>query len=62
MNAKNYAFRNNVSVVEANGTFASVFAAIFLGLEVALKLVPVAMTPLSHVKVCDSRRGTVALC
>ena len=34
MNAKNYAYHMNVTIAEANGTFASVFAAIFLGFEV----------------------------
>lgn len=39
-NAKNYAYHMNVSIGEANGTLASVFAAIFLGFEVSRVAMP----------------------
>ncbi|KAL3924035.1 MAG: hypothetical protein SGPRY_004038 [Prymnesium sp.] len=48
LNAKKYAIHAGVSASEANDKFASIFASIFLGLEVALKLLPAALTPLSH--------------
>jgi len=50
MNAKNYAYQHNVTLSEANSLFASIFAFVFLALEVTLKLLPVALTELSHIK------------
>eukprot|EP00325_Prymnesiales_sp_UTEX-LB-985_P007350 CAMPEP_0174703596 /NCGR_PEP_ID=MMETSP1094-20130205/7485_1 /TAXON_ID=156173 /ORGANISM="Chrysochromulina brevifilum, Strain UTEX LB 985" /LENGTH=485 /DNA_ID=CAMNT_0015901541 /DNA_START=74 /DNA_END=1531 /DNA_ORIENTATION=- len=47
LSAKAYAAEKGIEVTEANGELASIFASIFLGLEVVLKLLPLVLIPLN---------------
>jgi len=47
ISAKAYAAEMGIDVKEANGTLASIFAGIFLGLEVVLKLLPLVVIPVT---------------
>uniref|UniRef100_A0A7S4BFM2 Uncharacterized protein n=1 Tax=Chrysotila carterae TaxID=13221 RepID=A0A7S4BFM2_CHRCT len=48
-NAKLYAIERGIDPAEANTKLASIFAGTFLGIEVALKLLPQALTPLKGI-------------